>query len=261
MNAFLEPRARPLNLAHRGASAYAPENTLAAFRLAAEMGADGIELDAKVSRDGAVVIMHDATVDRTTDGAGRVSELTLAELKRLDAGSKFGAQFAGERLPTLDEVFDAVGDKLIVNIELTNYDSRGDDLEFKVIELIARRGLADRVMVSSFNPLSLRKVKQAAPHIVCGLLYSPDSPIYMRQTWGAPLVPRLAARHPQYRMVDADLVRKYHARGQKVNVWTVNEEADLRRMIEAGVDAIMTDKPLALQRMLEGQLSDVLPVA
>ena len=250
MNAFLRQDSDPLNLAHRGASAYAPENTLAAFRLAAEMGADGIELDAKLSRDGVVVIMHDATVDRTTDGKGRVSDLALVELKRLDAGARFHARFAGERIPTLDEVFDAVGDRLLINIELTNYASRGDDLELKVLELIAQRGLEDRVMVSSFHPLSLRKVKQAAPRVVCGLLYSANSPIYLRQTWGAPLIPDLEARHPDYKLVDSDFVRRYHARGQKVNVWTVNDEADMRRMIEFGVDAIMTDKPLVLQKLV-----------
>ncbi|HET7089154.1 MAG TPA: glycerophosphodiester phosphodiesterase family protein, partial [Anaerolineae bacterium] len=113
MNAFLAERDRPLNLAHRGASAYAPENTLAAFRLAAEMGADGLEIDAKLSRDGAIVILHDATVDRTTSGSGRVSDLTLSQLKSLDAGSKFRSRFAGEHVPTLDEVIDAVGDRLI----------------------------------------------------------------------------------------------------------------------------------------------------
>lgn len=250
MNAFLQPRSRPLNLGHRGASAYAPENTLAAFRLAAEMGADGVELDAKVSRDGVVVVMHDPTVDRTTGGSGRVSDLALADLKRLDAGSKFDRRFAGECVPTLEEVFDAVADRLIVNIELTNYSSPADALELNVIDLIARRDLADRVMVSSFNPLSLRRVKRSAPHVVCGLLYSPGDPIYLRQTWGAPLIPYLEARHPAYRMVDADYVRKYHARGQRINVWTVNEEDDMRRMIEAGVDAIMTDRPFVLQKLV-----------
>ena len=252
MNAFLQSRSRSLNLAHRGASTHAPENTLAAFQLAADQGADGIEFDAKVSRDGVVVILHDATVDRTTDGTGRVSTLSLAELKHLDAGAKFNSKFAGERIPTLEEIFDAVSDRLILNIELTNYASRDDELELKVIDLVARRNLADRVMVSSFNPLSLRKVKQAAPHIVCGLLYSPDNPIYLRQTWGAPLIPDLEARHPEYSLVDADFVRKCHARGQKVNVWTVNEEADMWRMIEAGVDAIMTDRPFALKQLLAG---------
>ncbi|HEY4690332.1 MAG TPA: glycerophosphodiester phosphodiesterase [Anaerolineae bacterium] len=252
MNAFLVSRPRPLNLAHRGASAYAPENTLAAFRLAAEMGADGLELDAKLSRDGAIVILHDATVDRTPNGTGRVSDSTLAELKRLDAGSKFDPKFAGERIPTLGEVFDAVGDRLVINVELTNYTSRNDGLEYKVIELIGKSDLADRVMVSSFSPLSLRKVKRAAPHVVCGLLVAPDMPIFLRRAWLAPLIPHLDARHPQHSMIDAAFVRKTHARGQKVNTWTVNEEADMRRLIGAGVDAIMTDRPDALQRILAG---------
>jgi glycerophosphoryl diester phosphodiesterase len=254
MNAFLERRARPLNLAHRGASAHAPENTLAAFRLAAELGADGLELDAKLSRDGVAVVMHDATVDRTTDGAGRVSDMTLAELKRLDAGSKFGPQFASEPVPTLDEVLDAVGERLIVNVELTNYASRGDGLERKVIDLIARRGLVDRMMVSSFDPMSLRRVKRAAPPIVCGLLYSPDQPIHLRRAWLARLIPGLEARHPHHSMIDLAFVRRCHARGQRVNTWTVNEEADMRRMIAAGVNAVMTDRPDVMHRMLNEHL-------
>jgi glycerophosphoryl diester phosphodiesterase len=251
MNAFLQHCPYPLNLAHRGASAYAPENTLAAFRLSAEMGADGIELDAKLSRDGAVVIMHDPTVERTTDGSGRVSDLTLAELKRLDAGSKFDPKFAGERIPTLDEVFDAVSDRLLINVEMTNYASRTDGLELKVIGRIAQRGLTDRVMVSSFHPLSLRRVKLAAPHIVCGLIYAPFQSMCLRRAWLAPLIPGLDARHPQHSMIDAGFVRRFHARGQRVNTWTVNAEADMRRTIDAGVDGIMTDRPDELHRILE----------
>jgi glycerophosphoryl diester phosphodiesterase len=252
VNLFLQTRTRPLNLAHRGASAYAPENTLAAFRLAAQMGADGLELDAKLSRDGAIVVMHDATVDRTTDGSGRVSDLTLAELKHLDAGSKFDPKFAGERIPTLQEVIDAVGERLIVNVELTNYASAGDGLELKVVDLIAKRGLAERLMVSSYSPLALRKVKRRAPRVVCGLVYAPREPIFLRRAWFAFLVPGLEAHHPQHSLIDAAAVRRFHARGQKVNTWTANDEADMRRLIDAGVDAIMTDRPDALRRMING---------
>lgn len=259
MNAFLQTRPHPLNLAHRGASAYAPENTLAAFRLAAEQGADGIELDAKLSRDGVIVAMHDVSVNRTTDGAGRVSDLTLAELKRLDAASKFGLRFAGERVPTLDEVVDAVGDRLLINVELANYESRGDGLELKVVEFIVKRGLIDRVMVSSFNPLGLRKVKHAAPHIVCGLLTRPGLKFTLRRLFLAPLIPGLDARHPQHGMIDAAFVRRVHARGQKVNTWTVDEEADMRRMIELGVDSIMTNRPDVLQRMVVDKRLQALP--
>jgi glycerophosphoryl diester phosphodiesterase len=249
MNLFLANGSRPLNLAHRGASAYAPENTLAAFRLAAELGADGVELDAKLSRDGVVVVMHDVMVDRTTDGSGRVSDLTRAEIKRLDAGSKFAPQFAGERAPTLEEVIDAVGDRLLINVELTNYESHGDGLEWKVIEAIERGGATQRIMVSSFWPPSLWKVKRAAPHIVCGLLTRPGLKFRLRRIFLAPFIPGLNAHHPQHTLFDAAYVRRVHARGQKVNTWTVNDEADMRRLIAWGVDSIMTDKPDVLKRI------------
>src|SRR5512135_2653183 len=131
MNLLLQPRPTPLVLAHRGASLHAPENTLAAFTLAADQGADGIELDVKLTRDGSIVVMHDATVDRTTTGHGRVSDLTLSEIKALDAGSNFEPQFAQERVPLLEEVFAAVAGRLMINIELTNYASRRDGLERK----------------------------------------------------------------------------------------------------------------------------------
>ena len=250
MNAFLADRARPLNLAHRGASAYAPENTLAAFRLAAEMGADGVELDAKLSRDGAIVVVHDATVDRTTNGSGRISDLTLGQLKAFDAGSYFHSTFAGERIPTLDDVIDAVGDRLIINIEVTNYTSRRDGLELKVVERIARDGIADRVMISSFSPLALRRVKRAAPSLVCGLIYPAGAGAFFRHAWLARLIPGLEAQHPHFSLVNPAFVRRLHGRGQKVNTWTVNEEADMRRISAAGVDVIMTDRPDVLQRIL-----------
>ncbi len=259
MNTFLEYRPYPLNLAHRGASAYAPENTLAAFRLAAELGADGIELDTKLSRDGVVVVVHDATVDRTTNGSGRVSDLTLAELKRLDAGAVFGPKFAGERIPTLEDVIDAVGDRLLINFELANYASRGDGLELKVVESIVERGLTERTMVSSFNPLGLRQVKRAAPRVVCGLLTRPGLKFTLRRLFLAPLIPGLDARHPQHVMIDAAFVRRVHARGQKVNTWTVNDEADMRRMIELGVDSIMTNRPDVLQRIVADERLHALP--
>src|SRR5512136_1224893 len=117
MSDWLIPHDRPLNIGHRGASAAAPQNTLAAFRKAMELGADGVELDVQLSADGAVVVIHDFTVDKATDGTGRVAAKTLAELKALDAGSRFSPQFAGERIPTLAEVFEAIDGKLLVNVE------------------------------------------------------------------------------------------------------------------------------------------------
>jgi glycerophosphoryl diester phosphodiesterase len=250
MNLFLQPRPAPLVLAHRGASAHAPENTIAAFILAADQRADGIELDAKLTHDGEIVVMHDATVDRTTDGCGRVSDLTLSEIKSLAAGSNFGTQHTPEGVPLLAEVFDAVAQRLIINVELTNYTSRNDGLESKVIDLIKQYALIDRVMVSSFNPFALRKAKSIEPRIVCGLLYSPDMPIYLRRAWLAPIIPRLDAHHPHYQQVTARYVRRLHSHGKKVNVWTANDIDAIRSAIEFHVDGIMGDDPVLIRQSL-----------
>ncbi len=250
MNHFLQPRPTPLVLAHRGASAHAPENTLAAFSLAADQQADGIELDAKLTHDGEIVVMHDATVDRTTDGCGRVSDLTLSEIKSLDAGSNFGPQFTKESVPLLAEVFETVSQCLIINVELTNYTSQNDGLESKVIALIKQRDLIDRVMLSSFNPLSLRKVKSIEPRIVCGLLYSPDMPIYLRRAWLAPIIPHLDAQHPHYKQVTREYVTRLHSRGLKINVWTANDVAAIRSAVEFGVDGIIGDDPSLIQETI-----------
>ena len=123
---------RPLIFAHRGASAHAPENTLSAFELALEQGAHGIELDVKLTADGEVVVFHDPTIDRTTGGQGRISQLTLAALRELDAGSSFSEKFSGEKIPTLAEVFETIGRRAFINVELTNYSTRNDGLADKV---------------------------------------------------------------------------------------------------------------------------------
>src|SRR3989304_10409901 len=165
--------ARPLIFAHRGASAYAPENTLAAFRLALEHGADGIELDAKLSADGQVVVIHDQTVDRTTDGHGRVNQLTLTQLRQLDAGFCKGAAFKGERIPTLAEVLEMLGDRLIINIELTNYDSPQDGLPEKAAELVRAGHLEQSVLFSSFLPSNLLAIRNILPSVPLAILAPP----------------------------------------------------------------------------------------
>ncbi|PKN89710.1 MAG: hypothetical protein CVU45_06265, partial [Chloroflexi bacterium HGW-Chloroflexi-7] len=145
--------------AHRGACALAPENTFASFELAVTHQADAVELDAKLSKDGVVMVIHDPTLDRTTNGTGKVNEHTLAELKTLDAGTKFNAKFAGEKIPTLEEVFEAVGKKVLVNVELTNYSSPKDDLIAKVADVVKRQNMQNRVLFSSFIPKNLTMIK------------------------------------------------------------------------------------------------------
>lgn len=250
MNAFLSARARPLIIAHRGASACAPENTLAAFRLAAEQGAEAIELDVDLTRDGHIIVMHDATIDRTTTGRGRVGTLTLAEVQRVDAGVWKGAAFAGERVPLLEEVLQAVGQRVLINVEVKDMSWRSRGVEAKVAALIRRYDLLDRVIISSFNPLALRRSKQLEPRLACGLLYSPAEPIFLRQAWFAALIPGLNARHPHHSLATAERVRNYHARGQRVNVWTVNDAATCRTMVAVGVDGLIGDDPQLIHQAL-----------
>ncbi len=251
MNLFLQPRSQPLVIAHRGSSAYAPENTLAAFNLATEQEADAIELDVDLTRDGHVVVMHDATIDRTTDGHGNINDLTLEEIQGVDAGVWKDAAFRGERVPLLEEVFEAVGRRLLINVEIKGMSMRGNGVEAKVVALIDKHDLIDRVIVSSFNPFALRRAKQADPRLACGLIYAPDLPVFMRNAWLAPLIPGLNARHPHHSQVNKAMVDQFHAQGLCVNVWTVNQASLAHAMVQAGVDGIVGDDPVLLRETLE----------
>lgn len=238
-----------INLAHRGARMQAPENTLPAFRLAAELGADGIELDAQLSKDGVAVIMHDFTLDETTNGHGLVSDFTLAELKALDAGSHFSAEFAGTPIPTLEEVFAALGPVLLINVELKTDTIVDKGLEAEVIRLIENFNLQDRTMLSSFNPFALMRAYRVNPKIKRGYLWAPDLPWLLRSK-----ILRSIAHadmfHPRWDALTAKIVKHEHNKNRLVNIWTCNEEDDMRRMIDFGVDAIMTDYPGRLQKVL-----------
>ncbi len=251
MNLFLQPRSQPLVIAHRGSSAYAPENTLAAFECAVEQEADAIELDVDFTRDGHAIVMHDATIDRTTDGHGHVADLTLEEIRQVDAGSWKAAEFKGERVPLLEEVFEAVGQRLLIDVEIKGMALLGSGLEAKVAALIDKYKLIDRVLLSSFNPLALRRVKQVNPRLACALIYAPDMPTFLRDAWLAPLIPGLNARHPHYSQVNRAVVDKFHAQGLVVNTWTINQGGAIRAMLEAGVDGIIGDDPVLIHEMVE----------
>jgi len=236
----------PIVIAHRGDKAHAPENTLAAFRQAAEKGTDGVEFDVKLSADGEVIILHDPTVDRTTNGTGKAAKLTLAALRELDAGVQFPGQFPGEKIPTLDEVFETLGKRLYMNVELTNYSTLNDGLVMKVVELVRKHAMQERILFSSFFAGNLRRAHRLLPEVPCGLLTIPGWIGF----WGRSFSWRgagYAALHPHFRDLDAGLVERVHAAGKKVNVWTVVTEADIRGVIGLGVDGIITaDLPLAL---------------
>ena len=241
---------RPAIIAHRGSSAYAPENTLAAFELAMRQGADVIELDAKLSADGQVVVIHDQTVDRTTPNTGRVNELTLAELRKMDAGSHFDIAFKGESIPTLDEVFKAVGQLGIINVELTNYTAVTDSLPDKVATLVKQHKLGHRVIFSSFNPIALFRIRRLVPEAPIGLLALRGSKGILARSWFGRLI-GYQSLNPQLCDVTPQLVSWVHRRNCKVFVYIVNHEKDMRDLFAIGVDGILTDDPVLAKQTVQ----------
>jgi glycerophosphoryl diester phosphodiesterase len=239
---------KPLILGHRGASAYAPENTLAAFNLAFEMGADGIELDVTLTRDGVPVVIHDDTVDRTTNGQGAVKDLTLEQIQQLDASFKF-EQYRGEKIPTLAQVLRAVGKRGIVNIELKSTTYKTDGIEAATLAVIEDTGTADHVLISSFNPFALQRMRALDPRLPRGLLYANDLPIYLRRAWLRPLA-HPTAMHPHYSMITPAFAAWAKDQGYQINTWTVNEPADAQRLIALGVNAIITNVPDVMRQIV-----------
>ncbi len=226
---------------HRGASAYAPENTLPAFALAREMGAVGVELDVQLSADGRLVCIHDETLDRTTDGRGPVGTRTLDELRSYDASNGISG-FDRVPIPTLDEVFELfAGTSMVVNVELKNSVIPYHGLEEAVLALVDSAGVADRVVLSTFNHLSLAKLHQLGSPAPTAMLFG--EPLF--RPWRYAQTLSVAAIHPphQYLKFVPRLVAKAHAVGLAVNPWTVNEVDDMRRMISLGADAIITNYP------------------
>ncbi|MDZ4767031.1 MAG: glycerophosphodiester phosphodiesterase family protein [Chloroflexota bacterium] len=225
---------------HRGAHAYAPMNTLPAFELAVAQGAHGIELDVHRSKDGIPVIVHDFTVDATSDGHGLVVDMTLAELKALDAGAWFDAKFAGTRILTLDEVFEAVGARVFVNVEIKSESFDTDGVEAVVADCIRRHNMERRVIMSSFNPLTVGRFRALAPDVPAAFLDWGGSTPAIRQA-ASELV--YEAYHPQHAMIDAAMVAAQTRAGRVINTWTVNDPARARTLMELGVRGIVTDMP------------------
>ena len=234
--------------AHRGASGYAPENTLPSFSLAAKMGAHGIELDVQLSRDGELVVIHDETVDRTSNGSGWVFQKTLSELKSLDFSAGFPEQ-GPVPVPTLAEVFDLIKPTgLRINIELKNSRIDYPGLEQRCIDLADRAGMLDRVIFSSFNHNSMQKIKQINPDLKCGLLYD----AVLVKPWEYAKAIGADAIHPLFceLFINKDECAAAHEAGLAVNTWTVNEEEFLRMTIAAGADIIITNYPDRALRLL-----------
>lgn len=226
----------PLIIAHRGASADAPENTLGAFALALEQGAHGVELDVRLSADGNVVIMHDSTVDRTTNGSGPVAMLTADELRALDAGQ-------GQPVPTLDEVFEAFGPAMLYNIELKNGALLSDAMELAVADRVSAHHLENQVAVCSFNPLAVRRARRHLPANAMVGLVRQRGPRTLRH-----LLANAEADHPHYSLVDEAYMTWARRRAYRVHVWTVDDADEARRLAALGVNGIITNLPGLVRR-------------
>jgi len=235
--------------AHRGARRQAPENTLPAFELAVAQGADGVEFDVQLTADGAVVVIHDEAVDRTTDGKGPVVGFTLAQLRRLDASAGL-AGHAGVQIPTLAETLDLLAPTgLKLNIELKNSEEDYPGLEERVLHAVASHDLAERVVLSTFNHYSLKKLQELGATSQLGMLYT--DPLYKPWRYASRL--GVGAIHPPARFVlSGGWVRHAHAAGLVVRPWVVNSERSLARMFRWGVDAVFTDVPAAALALRAG---------
>lgn len=218
-----------LCIGHRGARGHEPENTLRSVRRALELGAHGIEIDVRMA-DGEIVVIHDGTLDRTTDGSGAVSRKSLAQLRALDAGQ-------GERIPTLSEVFETVDRRAFVNVELKGRRTAGP-VSALIAEFVEQRGWSyEDFVVSSFSRAELRAI--ADPRIPIALLLARPTRLYPLSARRV----RASAVNPALRYVTRQFVEDAHRRGLRVFVYTVNEPADIARMREWGVDGVFTDYP------------------
>ncbi len=257
------PRRPPAIQGHRGASALAPENTLAAFQKAIEVGADGMEMDLQLTRDGTLVVLHDDTLDRTTDGHGRVTDLSLAEVRQADAGVRFGPAFRGQRVPTLSEVIALVRasgkEDLRLNLEIKFGEGREgtpEGVEEKILGILRETGFIDRVTVQSFYHPSVAKMKGLEPRIPAGLLVGERSP----PADPVALVRQYRADYyaPHHRLVTSELVRTLHQVGIPLVVWTVNDSREAGELTDMGIgslpgDAIISDHPDRLLDRLKAQ--------
>ena len=246
-------------IAHRGGSKVAPENTMAAFRLSSALNVS-FEVDAMLSKDGEFVVFHDKTLERTTNGAGSLIDKAASELAELDAGSHFSHEYSEEGVPRLAGVLDAFADKQTIIIEVKCKGESCDEKKYArtLVDLLVQKKLRDKVLVASFNPFILSEVKKLDPSIFRAQIYSDFKNEEM------PLHEKIAARNllfnryaspdilmVNYRLVDEDYVSKMHGYGYKIFVWTVDEPAEMKRLLNLGVDGIITNEPVVLLGLMD----------
>ena len=237
----------PLVIAHRGDNTNAPENTISAFKKALDLGADGIELDVRLTKDGKLVVIHDRTVDRTTNGTGLVNHHTQEEILRLDAGSWFTSEFAGENPPTLDEVFEALPSDFLINVEMKVIMDGMNTIAHQVANVVRRHARWNSTLVASFNPISLWALRKIEPEISRGYIWSKRHPFPIRSRIFSPLV-KASWYDPANDSYNPGLHKKFQSIGARVLAWDFDFDRDFTKMAAVRLEAFVTD---SLQEMLD----------
>ena len=238
-------------IAHRGANKVAPQNTVPAFRKAVEMGADGFENDVHLTKDDFIVVCHNYDIDDTSNGTGKIADMTLEELYKYDFGSYFSEEFAGTKIPRLEEFLELCKGLSVINIEIKKPEQKNSPIVEKTIKMVKDYGLFDNLIISSFEAEILRECKEIDPKTKTGMLYSPDDdycericddPIAFAKEYG------FDAYHPYFLMVNEDYIEECHDNGLIVNPWTVNKDYSIEHLLDWGCDGVITDVPdLALE--------------
>ena len=230
-----------LTIAHRGASGFAPENTMAAFEKAYEMGADGFECDVQLTKDGYPILLHDYTLERTTNGTGFALDKRLAGIKKLDAGSWYGPEFAGITVPTLDDVFAYAKGKMLLNIELKK-SPQPEQLVEEVCSRIREYNVLDQCLITSFDEKAVTLAGQCLPDCHTGLLIDKPADMMWEGGWTF-----LAVKHE---LINVELLKNADRENIKIVTWTVNEESDMQRLLDMGVGRMITNYPDRLNKLL-----------
>ncbi|MBF0351309.1 MAG: glycerophosphodiester phosphodiesterase [SAR324 cluster bacterium] len=246
-------KSSPLIIGHRGYCARFPENTLSSFNAAIKAGAQMIELDVTFSKDRRLMVIHDETLDRTTNGTGQIQHHTHQELKQLDAGSWFSEMFSGEKIPDLEEVFDMVQQNCLINVEIKPEAFEISDgtqtIEQMVIQLIEKYHLEESILISSFEHRLFHRIQHRAPYLRLGLLHDPE--IHPEMTKLCRHYP-VHSCHPDARTLRAEDITSLHEQGLKVCPYTVNNEDEMKKLLSWGVDGMFTDDPVRLLQVIGG---------
>lgn len=247
----------PVIFAHRGASSHAPENTLAAFLLAVDHGAKAIELDVQLTKDQQVVVFHDGSIQRTTNGTGKIKDLTLSELNNYNAGVTFCPAYQNEKIPTLSEVLTVLPPDILINIELKNINTPFDRLPAKTAGLIRGSNAQDRVLISSFNAIALAKFNEILPEVPIGRLLHRQLVTNIYSIFPG-LLSRSQSVHLSFKSLSPQIISRFKSAGKKVFAYTLNHTQDILAAVTMGIDGFFTDDPGFARRILiqNGFLSD-----